>query len=444
MTTNTPHGSEHTENDIKNLITDFELDVLIEEVTEVLCISQALEGKDPEYEAMDWLSSPAYPTSRRYTDQVSVVVRIDGQNTWKVRSVAGAWRRIVMSLVGNSMKWTHQGLIEVSLSSVGTGTDSEPVLAHLSVTDTGSGISSDYLRHSVFSPFSQEDSLSEGVGLGLSLVRKLVTLLGGHIDVKSEVGVGTQVDAYIPVHCCNVDSQGPVDPYGEIPDSIPATRACLIGFNDCPNLNEMPTGILNTEAKRKLSIQSSLSNVFLAQPYWSVSFAESIENAHGDVLVIEDAKLQQFMHDNPGYLAHSTAKSFIVLGEKNPIAEDQSKHSFVYVSQPCVLPFDLLILAASLTCNRYGPHKVIKAINSALTNNRVSIVPSKPGSHSTEAFHANYNEHASIENLNEHASTPQLPAKLDQMHVLIVDDNKINVKVSHSYLFLLLFNHIAC
>ncbi|KAJ5146949.1 hypothetical protein N7526_000301 [Penicillium atrosanguineum] len=415
LTTNNPQGSENTEDNLKNLISDFELDVLIEEVTEILCISQTPEGKDPQSEARGWLSSPAYPTSRRYTDQVSVVVRVDGHNSWKVRSVAGAWRRIVMSLVGNSLKWTHQGLIEISLSSVSTGIDSEPFLAHLSVTDTGSGISSDYLRHSVFSPFTQEDSLSEGVGLGLSLVRKLVTLLGGHIDVKSEVGVGTQVDAYIPVHRCDIDSQGPVGPYGEIPDSIPAIRACLIGFNDCPDLNEMPTGILNTEAKRKLSIQSSLSNVFLGQPAWSVSFAESVEKAHGDVLVIEDTKLQQLMQDHPGYLAQSTAKSFIVLGERKSIAEDQWKHKYVYVSQP------------------YGPHKVIKAINLALMENSVSIVLPKPGSYSAEAFNANYDEDTHIEHLisarNGYASTPELSTKPDQMHVLIVDDNKINVKI---------------
>jgi hypothetical protein len=252
--------------------------------------------------------------------------------------VAGAWRRIIMSLVGNSMKWTHQGLIEISLSSVSTGTDTEPVLAHLSVTDTGSGISSDYLRHSVFSPFTQEDSLSEGVGLGLSLVRKLVTFLGGHIDIKSEVGVGTQVDAYIPIHCCNGDNQGPVDPYDELPVSIPATRACLVGFNDFPDLNEMPTGILSTEAKRKLSIQSSLSNFFLAQPNWSVSFADSVQNAHGDLAVIEDATLQKLIQDNPGYLDECSAKHFILLGERKSVAEEKSNHNLIYVSQPCVLP----------------------------------------------------------------------------------------------------------
>ncbi|KAJ6120961.1 hypothetical protein N7523_005241 [Penicillium sp. IBT 18751x] len=415
LTTKIPQSSENTEDDIKNLITEFELDALIEEVTEILCISQTSEGKDPQSEARGWLSSPAYPTSRRYTDQVSVVVRIDGHNGWKVRSVAGAWRRIVMSLLGNSMKWTHQGLIEVSLSSVSTGSGSEPVLAHLSVNDTGSGISSEYLRHSVFSPFSQEDSLSEGVGLGLSLVRKLVTLLGGHIDIKSEVGVGTQVDVYIPVYCYNDEDHGPVDHSGEFPDTIPATRACLIGFNDCPDLNEMPTGILNTETKRKLSIQSSLSNVFLAQPNWSVSFAESLANAHGDVFVIEDEQLQQFVNDNPEYLARSTTKSFVVLGTNKPIAKDQSKHSFVYVSQP------------------YGPQKVLKAINSTLTNNRASIEPSKPKSHSTDAFHAKYNEDTPAGDIessqNEDDPILQLPAKLEQMHVLIVDDNKINVKI---------------
>lgn len=342
LTTAVLQDSDNPNPGMASLITAFDLSDLLEEVTEIMFTSQMPgQKKTPGSEAQGSLGVPAEVSDSKDTETPSIVVRVEEQNAWKVSSVAGAWRRIVMNLLGNSMKWTKRGLIEVSLSSIRTD-GFEPVLAHLSVTDTGSGISPYYLRHSVFSPFSQEDTLSEGVGLGLNLVRKLVAFLGGHIDVKSELGVGTQVDAYIPVHCCDEDGSA-IDSY-EVPDSMPATRACLVGFNDCPDLNEIPTGILSTETKRRLSIQSSLSNVFLAQPNWSVSFADSLETAHGDVGIIEDTKLRQLVQANSLSVAESRIKLFIVLGGKRSTAGDHTKAKFVHVFHPCVNP-DCLFLA---------------------------------------------------------------------------------------------------
>lgn len=64
---------------------------------------------------------------------------------------------------------------------------------NLVVTDTGQGISPEYLRTKIFTPFAQENSMAAGTGLGLSLVRSIVNMLGGEIDIKSTVDVGTVV-----------------------------------------------------------------------------------------------------------------------------------------------------------------------------------------------------------------------------------------------------------
>ena len=72
-------------------------------------------------------------------------------------------------------------------------------ILEVTVTDTGKGISSDYLRTRLFTPFSQEDVLASGTGLGLSIVRSIVTMLEGSIDVKSQVGHGTEVKIEIPL-----------------------------------------------------------------------------------------------------------------------------------------------------------------------------------------------------------------------------------------------------
>lgn len=47
-------------------------------------------------------------------------------------------------------------------------------------------------RSNLFTPFSQEDTLATGVGLGLSIVKSIVNMLNGSIDIRSEVGEGTE------------------------------------------------------------------------------------------------------------------------------------------------------------------------------------------------------------------------------------------------------------
>jgi hypothetical protein len=61
------------------------------------------------------------------------------------------------------------------------------------VSDSGRGITREFLKTKLFTPFSQEDTLASGTGLGMSIVQQIVQLLGGDIDVKSQVNVGTTV-----------------------------------------------------------------------------------------------------------------------------------------------------------------------------------------------------------------------------------------------------------
>ncbi len=79
----------------------------------------------------------------------------------------------------------------------------------LTITDTGKGISSDFIRSKLFTPFAQENSLSSGTGLGLSIVRSIVALLEGEIAIKSELGRGTGMTSpssdsnFCPVTICH-------------------------------------------------------------------------------------------------------------------------------------------------------------------------------------------------------------------------------------------------
>ena len=116
--------------------------------------------------------------------------------------MAGEEQLTCMLCSGNSLKYTKHGYINVCLRSISQESaadktvqfaEDKPGIIKLTVTDTGQGISPEYLRTKIFTPFSQENARSAGTGLGLSIVRSIVNMLSGEIDIKSIVNVGTMV-----------------------------------------------------------------------------------------------------------------------------------------------------------------------------------------------------------------------------------------------------------
>ena len=106
-------------------------------------------------------------------------------------------REILNNIIGNAVKFTQEGSIDVSVSRDRTSPeqDEKRICLRIEVDDTGKGISSDKLEK-VFERFEQGDaSLSreyEGTGLGLAICREYVSLLDGDIGVSSTEGVGSK------------------------------------------------------------------------------------------------------------------------------------------------------------------------------------------------------------------------------------------------------------
>lgn len=105
-------------------------------------------------------------------------------------------RQVLLNLLGNAIKFTQQGEVVLSISSItNLDANSEPQTYTLNfqVSDTGVGIASEELDR-LFEAFSQTESgreAQEGTGLGLVISRQFVRLMGGDITVNSEVGKGT-------------------------------------------------------------------------------------------------------------------------------------------------------------------------------------------------------------------------------------------------------------
>ncbi|WP_371857304.1 MULTISPECIES: transporter substrate-binding domain-containing protein [Pseudomonas] len=102
-------------------------------------------------------------------------------------------RQVLTNLLGNALKFTHLGLVELQVSR--SGHDSlHGVGLKLCVRDTGIGISAQQ-QSELFQPFAQAGAGAEygGSGLGLSICRQLVELMGGSIALRSVLGKGTEV-----------------------------------------------------------------------------------------------------------------------------------------------------------------------------------------------------------------------------------------------------------
>ncbi|THX23772.1 hypothetical protein D6C77_08631 [Aureobasidium pullulans] len=145
---------------------------------------------------------------------VEVILDVSPPQDWTFITQPGAYRRIIMNVFGNSLKYTEHGFIKVSLNCEDIKVAaSEPPAAtvELQVSDSGKGISQAYMDTKMFTPFAQENSLAPGTGLGLSLVRSLVQMMHGEIDIQSEVNVGTTVTVKIPMK--RAGSQDPQDAF---------------------------------------------------------------------------------------------------------------------------------------------------------------------------------------------------------------------------------------
>ena len=111
-------------------------------------------------------------------------------------------RQILLNLLGNAFKFTSDGKISICVSPVIDIKNTGNTILKFSIKDSGIGLSSTQCRQ-LFSAFSQADSSTTrkfgGTGLGLSISKSLTQLMGGEINVNSELGKGS--DFWFTISC---------------------------------------------------------------------------------------------------------------------------------------------------------------------------------------------------------------------------------------------------
>ncbi|WP_421737230.1 hybrid sensor histidine kinase/response regulator [Caulobacter sp.] len=149
-----------------------------------------------------------------------------------VRADAMRTRQIIANLLGNAVKYTVRGRIEVRVERRGD-------LVAIEIADTGPGLSAEELEQA-FEPFRRVERTGAGVngaGLGLSLSRQLARLMGGALDASSAVGVGSCFTLTLPFDETlqyEIDSDEDTTPMAEAPGA-PRRLRVLIAEDDALN-----------------------------------------------------------------------------------------------------------------------------------------------------------------------------------------------------------------
>jgi PAS domain S-box-containing protein len=194
------YGSLNTQQDEALAKTYTTSQHLLDLINDILDLSKIEAGKMPLHlepvsvaELVSELSEALLPILR----DRDLAYRVDViDELAPIRTDRTKLKQVLLNLVSNAVKFTQEGSVTVT---VGRGQVDSGI--RVIVADTGIGIKSEDLR-AIFEDFRQIDQSHTrehgGTGLGLSITRKLLTLLGGSIDVASEYGVGTTFTIELP------------------------------------------------------------------------------------------------------------------------------------------------------------------------------------------------------------------------------------------------------
>ncbi|KAH8196029.1 hypothetical protein TruAng_009805 [Truncatella angustata] len=454
---------ESFESKMLPIMADVDLGVLVEEVVESVYAGFGYErlrigqpdqhGPTPGsmYNQDPYAYQDGRDAARFSTGGVTIYIDIDAKETWTRHIQPGGLRRIIMNILGNSMKYTNQGYIHIKMRQVKVPLKRNRHRTNLvlTITDSGKGITADFLRHKLFTPFSQEDSLQPGTGLGLSLIHQIVTLLNGSITVESQLELGTSFQVTLPLPATKFDGGQPSN-LGPNADFLRGLRVSLRGFKE----KRDTAGLPNHQAPIERQILTDMCHTWLGLEI----VTEDDEDTRPDCIICSDQALEGLASEPSGLLP-----PVIVVCQNGSIAQKllqnrrtgESGHFFECISQP-IGPHKLS-KALILAMERWGkfttslepsadatvtsmPDAYIPPQRSDAEHSEVKAPPSSaPPLHFSLAQMSLNEEHVgsgttqSIDTQMPNTSTHELHQSYESEQAptsfLIVDDNKINLQI---------------
>ena len=214
------------------------------------------------------LADVALLTRPRATQkELEFKIVVDGRIPARIQTDALRLKQILVNLVGNAIKFTKKGHILIRVSCE----DSLPNGAiHFDVCDTGIGMTEEQAAR-IFEPFTQADGSTSrrfgGTGLGLTISKRLATLLGGDIHVRSQAGEGSTFSVWVDA--------GPLGD-AEMIDALPDL--------DAEDLESKPTAEVHLTG-RILLAEDGLDNQELLSMHLRRAGAEVVVAANGRIAV---------------------------------------------------------------------------------------------------------------------------------------------------------------
>lgn len=440
-----------------------DLGLLVEEVVEAIRVGH-LSGNAFHMQS-SMLKKITEPVNSSVPDRpLLITVHVAMKFAWRMPVNVGAWKRIVMNIFGNALKYTLTGRIEVKLKTVQrldkTGKSSEHI--SFSVQDTGLGMSSDYLKYHLFTPFSQENSHSPGMGLGLSIVQQLVNDLGGFVEVYSSVGIGTCVEVLVPLNKDETDSSVavPVQPPQQLFDAhqrqLAGRTLCLITSEAYSASNNTGPGANKDQRLWTMNVERALkSNAgeTLGMTVTIPTHNEPLPTA--DIYVLDSGASHDTAHkDIDDFMVrHSHIAPLVLLcsgsGPPSCLKSSTTKNHPLHIHHPLGPRKLAAVLCAALEAKTPLNIDTVQPINSAQASavaKWVTPVPLSPGVPALAKLktklgpitgpdprpavpvEAKTNKPITSPTTSNAGGTAQSPSAPTR-HLLLVDDNPINIKL---------------
>ncbi|VCU39914.1 Bgt-4141 [Blumeria graminis f. sp. tritici] len=295
---------------------------------------------------------------------ISVIIKIPFRQNWIYEINKGAWRRILMNLFDNAIRYTSTGFVTISLdvedhNDLSASKDLPPSTLILKIEDTGRGISPNFLKHQLYKPFTQEDTLSTGAGLGLSIVKAIVNDLSGTIVIHSEPLNGTEVTVRLPLKQSSVPKKIiERKMIMEVRARCEGLKVQMIGFSRHPDHREEPSGNFSMEIMSIIKLQNSLEACL--QDWFGLQIlASDQKEIPPDLFVILEGGLNdrpiQSVLNTLGHQQGNREKVAMILTNRCPNNTNNIK----------MMGFRYFYLHQS-----YGPHKIAKVLFQEYCNSK--------------------------------------------------------------------------
>lgn len=177
---------------------------LINEVLDMSRIeSGALTLDEEEFNLLNIIDSMVNMLSDAAREKKQKIeFRAHGVQNTNVRGDARRLQQIFANVISNSIKYTEEGGA-ISIEITETASQQEHVGCYVFVfKDNGIGMSEEFLQH-IYDPFERADDVRtskiQGTGLGLTISRNIIQMMGGDIQIESELGIGTIVTVTVPL-----------------------------------------------------------------------------------------------------------------------------------------------------------------------------------------------------------------------------------------------------